>query len=263
MVTVCWAAKGGSGTTVVAATLALHAPVPTLLVDLDGELPTVLGLAEPDRPGVGDWLTSDAPASHLDDLLLSVDDHTSLLPWRPGGVVTHAARASQAGADPDRRRQFVEWLVAWRSTATATSASDELIPSRRNTRRRRWGRTSRRRIGRPAPTPVARQTQVIVDAGTGEPWPELAAAAERRLLVTRRCYLALRRAGRMAAQPSGVVVVDESGRALADRDIETWLGAPVVASVGLDPSVARAVDAGLLSVRMPSIMRGELIDAAA
>ena len=37
MVTICWAAKGGSGTTVVTAALALSSASPTLLVDLDGD----------------------------------------------------------------------------------------------------------------------------------------------------------------------------------------------------------------------------------
>ena len=52
MITICWAAKGGSGTTVVAATRALTTPHPTLLVDLAGDLPTTLGLTHPDGPGV-------------------------------------------------------------------------------------------------------------------------------------------------------------------------------------------------------------------
>ena len=60
-VTVCWSVKGGSGTTVVAATLALSCPTDSLLVDLDGELPAVLGLPEPAGQGVADWLASDAP----------------------------------------------------------------------------------------------------------------------------------------------------------------------------------------------------------
>ena len=61
-VTVCWAAKGGSGTTVVAATIALACPTDSLLVDLDGELPAVLGLPEPAGQGVADWLVVRCPA---------------------------------------------------------------------------------------------------------------------------------------------------------------------------------------------------------
>jgi hypothetical protein len=56
----CWAAKGGSGTTVVAASLALLTAtrVPTTLVDLGGDSAAVLGLAEPSGPGVAEWLAS-------------------------------------------------------------------------------------------------------------------------------------------------------------------------------------------------------------
>src|SRR5690606_18362557 len=59
IVLTCWSTKGGSGTTVVAATAALLAagrPGGALLVDLGGDLPAVLGQADPDGPGVADWL---------------------------------------------------------------------------------------------------------------------------------------------------------------------------------------------------------------
>jgi CO dehydrogenase nickel-insertion accessory protein CooC1 len=53
---VCWSVKGGSGTTVVASTLALvHAAQSSrgaLIVDLAGDVPAVLGLAEP--TGIGE-----------------------------------------------------------------------------------------------------------------------------------------------------------------------------------------------------------------
>ena len=65
-VTVCWAVKGGSGATLIAATLALSCRTDSLLVDLDGELPALLGVPEPDGQGVGDWLASDAPPTALD-----------------------------------------------------------------------------------------------------------------------------------------------------------------------------------------------------
>lgn len=65
MITICWAAKGGSGTTVFAAGRALTSPRPTLLVDLAGDVLTALGLPAGETPGVHDWLRSDAPASRL------------------------------------------------------------------------------------------------------------------------------------------------------------------------------------------------------
>ncbi len=62
MVTACWSLKGGSGTTVVAAGLALSIQRrigrPVLLVDLAGDLPAALGLPEPTGPGVAEWLAA-------------------------------------------------------------------------------------------------------------------------------------------------------------------------------------------------------------
>jgi hypothetical protein len=61
MLVTCWSVKGGSGTTVVAATLALLAartPAGALLADLGGDLPAVLGLPEPSGPGLADWLAA-------------------------------------------------------------------------------------------------------------------------------------------------------------------------------------------------------------
>ena len=77
VLTTCWSVRGGSGTTVVAAGVALvrakrhHQAPPVLLVDLGGDAPAVLGMPEPAAPGVADWLNSDAPASALDDLALA------------------------------------------------------------------------------------------------------------------------------------------------------------------------------------------------
>jgi len=60
-VTVCWSPKGGSGTTVVAASLALTLAArhgSALLVDLAGDVPAVLGLADATGQGALDWLAS-------------------------------------------------------------------------------------------------------------------------------------------------------------------------------------------------------------
>ena len=70
MLTCCWSVKGGSGTTVIAASLALLAassPAGVLLVDLAGDVPAVLGLPEPVGPGVREWLAAD-PAVEADAL---------------------------------------------------------------------------------------------------------------------------------------------------------------------------------------------------
>ena len=79
----------------------------------------------------------------------------------------------------------------------------------------------------------------------------LAAEADRSVLVTRACYLALRRTVSLPVRPSGVVLVTEAGRALTRSDCERAIGAPVLATVAVDPEIARAVDAGMLRTRVP------------
>ena len=63
----------------------------------------------------------------------------------------------------------------------------------------------------------------------------LAAEADRSVLVTRACYLALRRTVSLTVRPSGVVLVAEAGRALTKSDCERAIGAPVLATVARRP----------------------------
>lgn len=206
MVTLCWAAKGGSGTTVVAATLALSHRSPTLLVDLAGDLPLALGLAGSDGPGVGEWSASSAPTSRLDALRIPLADGLDLLPR-------------------GRRVPLGRWHELGRYLADV-------------------------------------ERDVVVDAGTGAPPTDLRRHADRVLLVTRACYLAVRRATELRQVVDGVVLVEEPGRALGVEDIEIAVGAPVVSRVLLDPAVARAVDSGLLLARLPGAFRRGLEAAA-
>ena len=221
MVTLCWAAKGGSGTTVVAAALALNSQRPSLLVDLDGEIPAVLGLPEPDRPGIADWLESDASADHLAELLIDIGPRAWLLPWTSAGIDPSRRVAAVQDA---RWATFADWLHDWSH---------------------QWG------------------CDVTIDVGTRVPPEPLARRATRSLLVTRPCYLSLRRAVRSTVRPTGVILVDEPGRGLGPRDVEHAIGAPVEAVVSVDPSVARAVDAGLLATRLPRVMARALRSVAA
>ena len=207
-VTICWSAKGGSGTTVVAAALALGCPTSSLLVDLDGELPMVLGLPDPGGQGVADWLASDADAAALGDLGVMAERTTTLVP--------------RGTTEVDRTSPRWPELLAW----------------------------------------LAGQGHVVVDAGTRPPVVERPPPGVRSLLVTRPCYVSLRRAMAVAERPDGVVLVVEPGRALGSRDVEHALGAPVVARVSHDPAIARAVDAGLLRARLPRLLRRELRGAA-
>lgn len=206
MLTICWAAKGGSGTTVVTATLALSRRTPTLLVDLAGDLPIALGVPVPDGPGIGEWSGSSASPGRLDALRVTLADGLDLLP-----------RGHQAPAG--------RWHELGGHLAGLTDT-------------------------------------VIVDAGTGAPPAGLRSHADRLLLVTRACYLAVRRAVDAREPIDGIVLVEEPGRALDATDLEASLGAPVVSRVLLDPAVARAVDAGLLLSKLPGAFRRELEVAA-
>jgi hypothetical protein len=207
-----WSAKGGSGVTVVAASLAFvlarSSPGGALLVDLAGDVPAVLGVPDPPGPGVADWLAAgeSVPTDGLARLEVVVADGVALVP-RGGGPVDVAGRGEVLGA---------------------LLAAD--------------------------PRPV------VVDCGAapiGVPLA-VAAAATHSLLVLRPCYLALRRALASPLRPSGVVLIDEAGRALGRRDVEDALGVPVRAVVAHDPRIARAVDAGLLARRLPGVLERSL-----
>ena len=196
----CWSVKGGSGTTVVAAALALifARSRPTLLVDLGDDAPAVLGAPEPTGPGVADWLAS--PTSSVDllaRLIVPVVDNLELLP---------------------------RGLQEWRSAT-------------------RWPDLANALVGTGA--------TVVIDVGVGPPPAALEAISDHSLLVTRSCYPSLRRAAKLTDPPTGVVLVLEPGRALGARDVEHAVGAPVIAVVHYDPAVARAVDSGLMSSRLP------------
>jgi MinD-like ATPase involved in chromosome partitioning or flagellar assembly len=215
MLVACWSSKGGAGTTVVAASLALllsrGAPQGALLVDLAGDSPAALGLPEPDSPGLAGWLGagSDVPADALGRLEAPVGTGLALLPRGTGEL--HPGRAE---------------------VLTALLAND----------------------ARP----------VVVDCGADPTGAALtlAAGATRSVLVTRACFLSLRRALRAPLRPSEIVLLTEPGRSLSRLDVEDCLGAPVVAEVAVDPAVARAVDAGLLATRLPRGLVRELGRAA-
>jgi Cellulose biosynthesis protein BcsQ len=90
-VVVCWSVKGGSGTTVVAAALALLSARQrhTLLVDLAGDCAVALGAGEPHGPGVTEWLRSaNADGAALARLAVSVGERLDLIPRGAAGAGT-------------------------------------------------------------------------------------------------------------------------------------------------------------------------------
>jgi hypothetical protein len=108
-----------------------------------------------------------------------------------------------------------------------------------------------------------RAEAVVLDLGVAT--ADLAPAArgsDASLLVLRPCYLALRRVRSAPARPTGVVLICEPGRALGRREIEDVAGVRVLAEIDVDPTVARAVDAGLLAGRLPRSLSRALKSAA-
>jgi MinD-like ATPase involved in chromosome partitioning or flagellar assembly len=92
----CWSAKGGSGTTVVAAALATslaRASRGALLVDLAGDVPAALGLPESAGPGVAEWLAA-GPGVPADAL--------ARLETAGGGGLAVVPRGGALPADTDR-----------------------------------------------------------------------------------------------------------------------------------------------------------------
>ncbi len=207
----CWSAKGGSGTTVVAASLAVllarSDESGVLLVDLAGDLPAVLGLADPSGLGLADWLAAgvDVPADGLGRLEVAVADGLDLLPRGQGRL------------EPVERAEVLAEVLAGERRSVVVDCG---VP--------RW-----------------------TASGVGDAAAVLAGSAVDSLLVTRGCYLSLRRLLAAPLRPSGVVLVSEPGRALGRGDVEGVVGAAVVAEVAVEAGVARAVDAGLLSSRLP------------
>ena len=201
----CFGAKGGVGTSVVAAALAITAAKRhgrALLLDLTGDQPDVFGV-QATTPGLDGWLAARG------DVAL---DALEVLEVRAGAEVALLARSRASPPPPAPRVAALLGRCA----------------------------TDRR--------------PVVVDAGVaGSPLCEAAvSASECTLLVTRACYLSLRRAVESGISPTGVVVVTEPGRALRAGDISDAIAAPVVAELMVDPRVARVVDAGLLASRLPS-----------
>ena len=204
MLIACWSSKGGSGTTAVAAALvvavASASPREAVLADLCGDGPAVLGLPEPQGPGLSDWLAAGDEVPDDGMARLEID--------APGGVklLPRGTLPFDAGRAP----ALVECLAADR---------------------------------RP----------VVADCGTlvHETARVIAEKASVSLLVLRPCFLAVRRALVAPVRPSGVVLLEEEGRALSGRDVEELLGVPIRARIECSREIARIIDCGMLTAGLP------------
>ena len=210
---VCWSLKGGSGTTVVSAalahTLAQRNTATVRIVDLAGDIPSALGIAEPSGEGVMNWLQQQHVP--IQSLQIPVTARVSLIPRGNDSLLHHDLTAEHCN-----------------SLATELDTSNELT---------------------------------VVDAGSGH-IPQLINNATTSLLVIRPCYLALRKAAHLSVKPHGIVLINEPGRSLGKRDVESVVGAPVLVDLPLDPTIARCVDAGLLASRIPTVLSQHLAHVA-
>lgn len=103
-----------------------------------------------------------------------------------------------------------------------------------------------------------RRSAVVIDTGHRQLPSALDDIVDLDLLVIRPCYLALRRATLDAHDVDGVVLIEEAGRVLTARDVQSVLGRPVVAQIPFDADIGRRVDAGVLLSRPPRSLIGPL-----
>lgn len=99
----------------------------------------------------------------------------------------------------------------------------------------------------------------VIDHGT-----DLSRAADLpvigavRLLVTRPCYIAFRRFYRSfvgASHFDGIVLLGEPGRALGAHEASDVLDLPVLTTIPVDATIARAIDAGVLRSTQPALLQ--------
>lgn len=222
MHTCFWSVKGGVGVSTMAG---LHALAlagraePTLLVDLAGDQPALLGVDEPTGPGALDWVADGArDPTALGRIAIRVTADLSLLPL--GGH-----RGLRGSTEPDGLG------VARQAEGSALAEALASHPG---------------------------HVVVDCGLGGGELTRPVLRAAGQRLLVLRLCYLTLRKAREPEPGPTGVVLVREKGRALGSADVEAVTGVPILADIACDDSIARSIDAGLVASRMPRSLRRTL-----
>jgi hypothetical protein len=219
MVTACWSLKGGSGTTTVAAALAMLAGrrrAGALLVDLAGDAPALMSPDDEDTgPGVAEWLRAgdDPSFGCWTGRVLTVGDRIAIAPRGHGPLTGGPAAARLASVlAEDPREVIIDCGVL------AVDGPDDVITA---------GHVVARRAG-------------------------------LSVLVTRACTLALRRMGRSSLPIGGVIVVRDPDRVVGIEQIEAAAGAPVIAEIPHDPVVARVIDTGRFAYGLPASLEHAL-----
>jgi hypothetical protein len=133
MLVACWSVKGGVGTTVVAASLALllgrRGGPGAVLADLAGDAPAVLGLPEPDTPGLAGWLAAGdgVPADGLARLEIEASPSLRLLPRGPGQLVSDRVAVLASLLDRGPRPVVVDCGTAERVAAAIVGGAQRSI----------------------------------------------------------------------------------------------------------------------------------------
>lgn len=260
-----WSLKHGVGTTVAAAALALHwaqnTEEGTLLVDLCGDLPYALGVPEPDKPGISDWLAAgdDLESDVLGRLEVDVATGLQMLtrgrrPYPEDAQFDSLARQLSA----DHRNVIIDCGCVWthqmnwtkrnqsrrqqggfEEAASSHAKSFGEGAAKSNGASGSYGANGSLACYDPAQNPNAPAARFLIEA------------ADHSLLVSRSCFLALRRIARSPYQPSGIILMYEDGRALVASDIADLGSCPIVLQIEMDVAIGRALDAGLLITRLP------------
>ena len=209
MFTILSSPKGGTGTSVVAASLAIvsSSSGPTLLVDLSGDQAAILGLPQPPI-GLSDWANG-MTYREFDEIISLCHDNLYLAPTGTFDFETLNANA---------------WDKFLRALSLKHSEGHN----------------------------------IIVDLGRADIPLALRKIVDTCYLVTRPCYLALRRAVDLETAFSGVIVVNEPDRVLTSRDVESVLKLKCVAEIPYTSEISRRVDSGLLKSRLPMALQSVL-----
>ncbi len=209
MFTILSSPKGGTGTSVVAASLAIvsSSSSPTLLVDLAGDQAAILGLPQPPI-GLSDWANG-MTYREFDEIISLCHDNLYLAPTGTFDFETLNANA---------------WDKFLRALSLKHSEGHN----------------------------------IIVDLGRADIPLALRKIVDTCYLVTRPCYLALRRAVDLETAFSGVIVVNEPDRVLTSRDVESVLKLRCVAEIPYTSEISRRVDSGLLKSRLPMALQSVL-----
>jgi hypothetical protein len=215
MLLALWSPKGGSGTSVLAASTALvlaRGPASGCRVaDLDGDQPAIFGLGAEPELGVLDWLAAgpETPTEALDRLVIEAAPGVALLPLGGPASALGARPAAEAGA------------------ALAVALRDGPVPAVVD-------------CGR-ADEPATRAVAEVADATV--------VVVRGCYLTLRRAVRTP-----VLSATVGAVLVEEPGRSLSRREIADVLGVPVLARVPFRDQVFRAVDAGVLAARLPDTL---------